>query len=125
MDLPAMINQMKNHPDFSKAGMVLYHNGVVRDSSRDGRPVTGLTVTVDREKLDRILDQTRAMPGIVDVLVHINSDTPLMVGDDVMFLAVAGDIREHVIDALTLALNRIKTEATAKTQVFALLGQPI
>ena len=65
MDLPAMINQMKNHPDFSKAGMVLYHNGVVRDSSRDGLPVTGLTVTVDREKLDRILDQTRAMPGVI------------------------------------------------------------
>jgi molybdopterin synthase catalytic subunit len=119
MDLPAMINQMKNHPDFSKAGMVLYHNGVVRGSSRDGRPVTGLTVTVDQEKLDRILDQTRAMPGIVEVLVHINSDTPLLVGDDVMFLAVAGDIREHVIDALTLALNRIKTEATTKSQVFA------
>jgi len=118
MDLPAMINRMKNHPDFSKAGMVLYHNGVVRDSSRDGRPVSGLVVTVDQEKLDRIIDQTRAMPGIVEVLVHINSDAPLMVGDDVMFLAVAGDIREHVIDALTLALNRIKTEATAKTQVF-------
>ena len=118
MDLPAMINQMKNHPDFSKAGMVLYHNGGVRESSRDGRAVSGLVVTVDQEKLDRIIDQTRAMPGIVDVLVHINSDTPLMVGDDVMFLAVAGDIREHVIDALTQALNRIKTEATAKTQVF-------
>lgn len=118
MDLPAMINQMRNHPDFSKAGMVLYHNGVVRDSSRDGRPVTGLTLTVDRKKLDLIIDETRAMPGIVEVLVHINSDMPLMVGDDVMFLAVAGDIREHVIDALTLALNRIKTEATSKTQVF-------
>jgi len=119
MELPAMINQMKNHPDFSKAGMVLYHNGVVRDSSRDGRPVTGLTITVDQEKLDQILDRTRAMPGIVEVLVQINSDAPLMVGDDVMYLAVAGDIREHVIEALTYALNRIKTEATAKTQVFA------
>ncbi|WP_020589127.1 molybdenum cofactor biosynthesis protein MoaE [Desulfobacter curvatus] len=119
MDLPAMINQMKNHPDISKAGMVLYHNGMVRDSSRDGRPVTGLTITVDQEKLNEILDQTRAMPGIVEVLVHINSDAPLMVGDDVMFLAVAGDIREHVIDALTYSLNRIKTEATAKNQVFA------
>jgi len=119
VDLPEMIRQMKHHPDFSKAGMVLYHNGVVRDSSRDGRPVTGLTVTLDREKLDQILDRTRAMPGIVEVLVHINSDTPLTVGDDVMFLAVAGDIREHVIAALTYALNRIKTEATAKTQVFA------
>ncbi|MCG8550833.1 MAG: molybdenum cofactor biosynthesis protein MoaE [Desulfobacterales bacterium] len=119
MDLPAMINEMKNHPDFSKAGMVLYHNGVVRDSSRDGRAVTGLTITVNQEKLSEILDHARAMPGIVDVMVHINSDAPLMVGDDVMFLAVAGDIREHVIDALTTTLNRIKTEATAKTQVFA------
>nr|WP_319490593.1 molybdenum cofactor biosynthesis protein MoaE [uncultured Desulfobacter sp.] len=119
MDLPAMINQMKNHPDFSKAGMVLYHNGVVRDSSRDGRAVTGLSITVDQKKLDEILDQTRAMPGIVEVLVHINSDVPLMVGDDVMFLAVAGDIREHVIDGLTHCLNRIKTEATSKNQVFA------
>ncbi|MGD9823836.1 molybdenum cofactor biosynthesis protein MoaE [Desulfobacter sp.] len=119
MDLPAMINQIKNHPEFSKAGMVLYHNGVVRDRSRAGRPVRSLTVTVDQEKLGRILGRTRAMPGIVDVLVHINSDTPLVVGDDVMFLAVAGDIREHVIDALTYALDRIKTEATAKTQVFA------
>ena len=119
MDLPAMMTQMKNHPDFSKAGMVLYHNGVVRGSSRDGRPVTGLSVSVDREKLDQILDQTRAMPGIVEVLVHINADTPLKVGDDVMFLSVAGDIREHVIDALTHALNRIKSDATAKTQTFA------
>ncbi len=118
MGFAAMIHQMKNHPDFSKAGMVLYHNGVVRDSSRDGRPVSGLTVTADQEKLDQIIDRTRAMPGIVEVLVHINSDTPLRVGDDVMFLAVAGDIREHVIDALTYALDRIKAEATVKTQVF-------
>ena len=36
-----------------------------------------------------------------------------------MFLAVAGDIRERVIETLTLTLNRIKSEATSKTQVFA------
>ncbi|MCG8686963.1 MAG: molybdenum cofactor biosynthesis protein MoaE [Desulfobacterales bacterium] len=119
MDLPAMINQMKNHPDFSKAGMVLYHNGVVRATSRDGREVTGLEVKVDEAKLNEILDQARSMQGIIEVLVHINSDKPLIVGDDVMFLAVAGDIRENVIDALSRTLNRIKSEATSKTQVFA------
>ena len=119
MDLPAMINQMKNHPDFSKAGMVLYHNGVVRATSRDGREVTGLEVKVDEAKLNEILDQARSMQGIIEVLVHINSDKPLIVGDDVMFLAVAGDIRENVIDALSRTLNRIKAEATSKTQVFA------
>lgn len=119
MELSNIINQMKKHPNYPKAGMVLYHNGVVRDSSRDGRPVTGLTVTVDQEKLDGILDRTRAMPGIVEVLVHINSNMTLAVGDDVMYLAVAGDIREHVISALTYALNRIKNEATSKTQAYA------
>ena len=119
MDLPAVINQMKNHPEISKAGMVLYHNGIVRATSREGQEVIGLEVHVDRDKLEEILTEARAMPGIVEVLVHIQAEKPLMVGDDVMFLAVAGDIRENVIDCLSKTLNRIKGEATSKTQVFA------
>lgn len=122
MDIPAMINQMKQHPDFSRAGMVLYHNGVVRGTSREGDEVTGLSIKVDHQKLDEIVSEGKGLPGIIEVLVHINEDTPLMVGDDVMFLAVAGDIRENVIHALTHVLNRIKSEATSKTQVFA--GEP-
>ncbi len=119
MDLPTMINQMKQHPEFGKAGMVLYHNGVVRSFSRDGRDVTGLEVTVDQDRLDEILAEAKAKPGIVEVLVYINADKPLMVGDDVMFLAVAGDIRENVIETLSHTLNRIKSEVTSKTQFFA------
>ena len=119
MDIPAMINQMKQHPDFSKAGMVLYHNGVVRGTSREGDTVTGLSITVDHPKLGEILAEAKTLPGVIEVLVHINEDKPLMVGDDVMFLAVAGDIRENVIHALSHTLNRIKAEATSKTQVFA------
>ncbi|MCG8633343.1 MAG: molybdenum cofactor biosynthesis protein MoaE [Desulfobacterales bacterium] len=118
MDLPAIINQMKQHPEIGNAGMVLYHNGIVRSFSREGQEVTGLEVKVDRERLDEILAEARATPGIVEVLVHINADKPLMVGDDVMFLAVAGDIRENVIDTLGRTLNRIKSEATSKTQFF-------
>lgn len=119
MDLPAMINKMKNHPDISQAGMVLYHNGIVRATSREGQEVTGLEVTVDNDRLEEILAEARAVEGIVDVQVYINSDRPLVVGDDVMFLAVAGDIRENVIDTLSRTLNRIKAEVTSKTQFFA------
>ncbi|MEH0019810.1 MAG: molybdenum cofactor biosynthesis protein MoaE [Desulfobacter sp.] len=119
MDLPALINQIKQHPEISKAGMVLYHNGVVRATSREGQEVTGLEVKVDQEKLEEILAQAKARPGIVEILVHIEADKPLMVGDDVMFLAVAGDIRENVIETLSHTLNRIKSEATSKTQFFA------
>jgi len=43
----------------------------------------------------------------------------LAVGDDVMFIVVAGDIRETVIKTLTDTLNQIKSEVTKKTQIFA------
>jgi len=40
MDLTDMIKKVKSHPDYKKAGMILCHNGVVRETSRDGKPVS-------------------------------------------------------------------------------------
>ncbi len=45
-------------------------------------------------------------------------DRDLKVGDDVMLLLVAGDIRENVIAVLTDTLNQIKTTVTNKTEFF-------
>ncbi|MFU8768984.1 MAG: molybdenum cofactor biosynthesis protein MoaE, partial [Desulfotignum sp.] len=59
-----------------------------------------------------------ARPGIVDIQVHIQENIPLKVGDDVMFLVVAGNIRENVIATLTDTLNQIKSQVTRKTQFF-------
>ncbi len=56
---------------------------------------------------------------IVEILVEINENRPLAVGDDVMFIVVAGDIRENVIGALTDTLNAIKSSVTTKTEFFA------
>lgn len=118
MDISTMIEQVKSHPQFSKAGMVLCHNGVVRESSREGQPVTGLEIEVDHGRLEEILAEQSAKPGIIDIRVHIEEGKPLAVGDDVMFLVVAGDIRENVIQTLTDTLNLIKSEVTRKTQFF-------
>lgn len=113
-----MIRKIKDHPDFSQAGMILAHNGIVRATSRDGRPVTGLEIAVDHRKLKEILHKERSRPGILDIQVHIRENTKLTVGDDVMFLVVAGDIRENVIQTLTDTLNQIKSRVTSKTQFF-------
>jgi molybdopterin synthase catalytic subunit len=118
MTLEQMMAKVKAHPDFSKAGMILAHNGVVRDTARDGRPVTGLEIQVDHTRLEEILAKERARPGIVDIQVHIQENMPLKVGDDVMFLVVAGNIRENVIAVLTDTLNQIKSQVTRKTQFF-------
>ena len=119
MNADRLIMKIKAHPAYDKVGMILCHNGVVRGTSRDGRQVTGLRVAVDRNRLGGVLAEYRSRPGIVDVQVEIAADIDLSVGDDVMMLVVAGDIRENVIDTLTETLNAIKTTVTAKTEFFA------
>ncbi|MBC2717389.1 MAG: molybdenum cofactor biosynthesis protein MoaE [Desulfobacteraceae bacterium] len=118
MDIQRIINQIKHRSDFDKVGMVLAHNGVVRGTSRDGRKVSGLKVSVDHEKLEQILEKERQTPGILDIIIEIAEDRHLSVGDDVMVLVVAGDIRDTVITVLERTLNAVKTTVTSKTEFF-------
>lgn len=119
MKIEPLIERIKGHPAYPQVGMILCHNGVVRATSRDGRPVTGLRVSVDQAALGRVIAQHKSKAGIVDIQVEIAADRDLAVGDDVMLLVVAGDIRETVIQALSDTLNAIKKTVTRKTEYFA------
>ena len=118
MDINKMMQAVKNNPDFDTVGMVLCHNGVVRATSRDGRKVSGLRVAADHEKLRHLLAEQKLRPGIVDIRVEIAENRDLSVGDDVMLLLVAGDIRENVIAVLSDTLNLIKSTVTSKTEYY-------
>lgn len=118
MNMSTLLEQIKKHPDYNKAGMILCHNGVVRATSREGDEVTGLEISVDHDKLSQIIKEQKKTPGIIEILIHINEGKLLKVGDDVMFLVVAGDIRETVIQTLTNTLNQVKTQVTSKKQFF-------
>lgn len=113
-----LIDQIKKHPDIHKAGMILCHNGIVRETSRDNRRVSGLKVEVDHEKLEEIIRENKNKPGIIEILVEISENQNLAVGDDVMMLAVAGDIRDNVIRVLEDTLNAIKSTVTTKTEYY-------
>jgi molybdopterin synthase catalytic subunit len=54
----------------------------------------------------------------VDIRVNIVENKNLAVGDDIMHLIVAGDIRENVISVLTQTLDAIKKKVTKKTEYF-------
>jgi len=116
MNLMEMIEKLKSHPDFHKAGMILCHNGVVRNSSRDGKPVSELVVTRDRERLDEILSDMKKRPGIIDVIAEVREGA-LCPGDDVMLVAVAGDFRENVFPVLKEMVNMIKRDVTQKKEI--------
>jgi molybdopterin synthase catalytic subunit len=118
MNIAKALDEIKKHPDFEKVGMILCHNGVVRATTRDGRKVKGLKVAVDHDKLEKIIIEQSQKPGIVDIEVNIVENKNLAVGDDIMHLTVAGDIRENVISVLKETLDLIKTQVTEKTEYF-------
>lgn len=118
MNLAVLIERIKKHPNYNNVGMILCHNGVVRGTSRNGRKVSGLKIAVDHAKLQQIVEENKKMPGIIEILVEIAEDKDLLVGEDVMFLVVAGDIRDNVIKSLNDTLNAIKTSVTRKTEYF-------
>jgi molybdopterin synthase catalytic subunit len=117
MTLQEMVDAIKKHPDFDRVGMIACHNGVVRATSRDGRNVRGLEIAADRDRLETILLEMKGRKGIIEVAVHL-FEGYRKVGEDVMFVAVAGDIREHVFPVLEDTVERIKHEVTRKREIF-------
>jgi len=110
-----MIERVKKNTDPSKVGMITSHLGVVRRTSRDGRGVTSLEVAYDQEALQAVVRDIKQMPGIAEVLVETREGL-LNVGEEILAVIVAGDIRENVFPALVNAVNRIKKEASRKKE---------
>ena len=117
MDISKTIAELKKDPEFQKnVGMVLVHNGVVRGWSRAGHEtVEAVDIHVDRDTIE-------AKPGIWRAVAEAN-DGLLFPGDDVLFLLVAGDIRENVKPALAEFLDRVKAEAVHKKEHVAAPGE--
>jgi molybdopterin synthase catalytic subunit len=114
--LDAWLQEFKADPAAADVGMFLSHNGVVRSFSRDGREVTGMDLSYDEAGLAAALDAARTLPGITFVRAWVNSGH-LEVGDDIMYVLVGGDIREHVFDALQSLVRTIKTTVVAETEL--------
>lgn len=120
MDISRTIARLKEDQAFAEnVGMILIHNGVVRGWSRaDHSEVTAIDISVDYDKAEEIRLKIEQMPGIYKVVMEAHSGQ-MKPGDDVLFLIVAGDIRENVKSALALFLDRVKTEAISKKEYFA------
>ncbi|MDA8163620.1 MAG: molybdenum cofactor biosynthesis protein MoaE [Desulfobacteraceae bacterium] len=75
-----------------------------------------LEVTPDQEKIEMIREELMNRPGIFDIVVEAKSGR-FKPGDDLLFLIVAGDIRENVKPVLSELLDRVKAEAIAKKEM--------
>ena len=120
MDITKTLAELKQEPGFSEhVGMMLVHNGVVRAWSRaDHAPVSSVRVCADKGRMGDICREMEQRPGIFRILAEAN-EGELKPGDDLLFLVVAGDIRENVKSAFAELLDRIKAEAVVKEETTA------
>ena len=118
MNLNQMMDKIKQLPEYPQAGMIASHLGIVRGHSLNGKAVSGMEVSFDHNIIETIIHDTRKLSGIIEVLVDFREGA-LSVGEEVMAVVVAGDTRERVFPALIEAVDRLKTEATRKKEIFS------
>jgi molybdopterin synthase catalytic subunit len=97
-------------------GMILVHNGVVRATSKQGAIVAGMKLSYDQAALDRAVGRFKEKEGIADIRAWINSGT-LKVGDDIMYLLVAGRFRTDILPVFQELLTEIKTKIVREEEL--------
>lgn len=70
-------------------------------------------LSYDRQKLNFLIDEFGKKEGIVAIKAWINEGT-LNVGDDIMYVLVAGRLRKYVLPTLEEFVSRIKKEVVSE-----------
>jgi molybdopterin synthase catalytic subunit len=112
--LQDIIESVKGHPDYKKVGAIALFVGVVRGETEEGESVKGLQLEAYDEKadetLERICADLKAKKGITDVQIH-HFTGKFELGEDLVYVLVAGGHRENVFPVLREAVERYKSEA--------------
>jgi molybdopterin synthase catalytic subunit len=119
VSLEGLIAKVKAHPNISKAGMILCHNGIVRDYSRvGGEEVQALSIIVDHSAIERVKSWAVSNPGIVTVEIAA-FEGDFAVGDDLLYVVLAGDLRENVFAVMKELIDKIKKECVSKKEIMS------
>ncbi|MEM1726853.1 MAG: molybdenum cofactor biosynthesis protein MoaE [Nitrososphaerota archaeon] len=114
VSLEEILRRVRENPELSEAGAIACFIGIVRGRSSRGEAVRKLVLEAYREEAERSLEKIAKelleRPGIVDVRIH-HIVGELEVGEDIVYIIVAGDHREEVFRALKDAVERMKKEA--------------
>jgi molybdopterin synthase catalytic subunit len=109
-----LINNTKKSDNYEKVGAITLFIGVTRGESLEGQKIQKLTLEAYEEKANEILtkicDDLTKKPGIIDVQIH-HLLGEFNVGEDLVYVSVAGSHRTDVFPVLREAVERYKAEA--------------
>ena len=109
-----LISNTKKSENYEKAGAITMFVGVVRGETLEGENVQKLTLEAYEEKANEVLTEICSdlakKPGIVDVQIH-HLLGEFTVGEEIVYVLVAGSHRNDVFPVLREAVERYKNEA--------------
>jgi molybdopterin synthase catalytic subunit len=110
------IQEIKAKSPEDQLGILLVHNGIVRATSKEGKPVKGMFLSFDENLLDNTIARFKEADGIVDIKVWINHGK-LSIGDDIMFVLVAGRFRTDVLPVFQELIREIKNNVVTEKEM--------
>ncbi|MEX2722839.1 MAG: molybdenum cofactor biosynthesis protein MoaE [Candidatus Freyarchaeota archaeon] len=114
ISLMDIIGEIRKNPNINKAGAIACFIGIVRGESQEGVPVEKLELEAYEEKanetLTGICEDIKRRKGIIDVHIHHNVGE-FGVGEELVYVVVAGKHRKELFSALIDAVERYKKEA--------------
>lgn len=114
ISLSNLIRDMKKKLGFEKAGGIGLFVGVVRGENLEHKKVEKLTIEAYEEKANEVLEsicnELSAETGIVEVQIH-HLLGEFTVGEDLVYILVAGSHRRQIFSVLKRAVERFKNEA--------------
>jgi molybdopterin synthase catalytic subunit len=112
--LQMLMDSIKERENFTKVGAIAFFVGVARGEDNLGQKVQKLTLEAYEEKatevLENICDVLQNRPGIVDVQIH-HLLGEFNVGEELVYVSVAGSHRSEVFSVLREAVEQYKHEA--------------
>jgi molybdopterin synthase catalytic subunit len=114
LTLSELLKSVKEQADFRKAGAIATFVGIVRGETLGGENVERLELEAYEEQANKVLGgicaDLKKREGVVDVQIH-HFVGEFSVGEDLVYVVVAGAHRENVFGVLREAVERYKNEA--------------
>ncbi len=108
-----ILRGLRSKPDFHKVGAIAIFIGVVRGEAKEGK-VQMLELEAYEDKANEVLMQIcndlKRREGVVDVQIH-HFLGQFKVGEDIVYVVVAGSHRNDVFPVLVEAVEQYKKKA--------------
>lgn len=126
VSLVDLIRDVRARSDLYEAGAIACFVGIVRGVAKDGGEVRKLELEAHKKaavrSLSKIVNDILNRPGVIDVRIHHNIGE-LRVGDDILYIVVAGRHREDIFQALRDTIERLKRETPIWKKEYSTFGE--